>query len=142
MCVLCLPRAFGCLLTRECFGLAHAPHLLIKPNEHSYLCSHPLVRSASCDEGAFGHAHAPILLIKTYKHSCLCFRPLVRSACPWTSPPHKGVRAFVNMCSSSLVRSSCVLIFPCTRLFTCAVISKARRVVINEPTDPKKRATR
>ena len=67
-----LPCPFGRLVTREHFGCAHAPLLLIKAYGHSCVCfvSSLYVRS-SCDEGAF-------------------------RTCPCTSLPHKGVRAFVD----------------------------------------------
>ena len=63
--------------------------------------------------------HAPLLLIKAFKHSCVCFVSslyVVSScdervfwACPFTSPPHKGVQAFVFafLSPSLYVRPSC-----------------------------------
>ena len=56
------------------------------------------------------------------------------------SPPHKGIRAFVNLCSSfpcALILRAHLCLYPLVHTAR-AVISKARRVVINESPRPHK----
>ena len=143
LCVLCLPCKFSRLVTKEHFGHAHAPLLLVKVYEHSSMCfvSSLYVRP-SWDEGAF-------------------------RGCPCTSPPYKGVRAFVFVYSSPslYVRPSCeegvlghapthvlfikaykhlrmcllpflvsfvFILCACLSLCSRVVSLKARRVVVNE----------
>ena len=74
LCVLCLPCAFGHLVTGKVSG-NHAP-LLIKALKLSCLCSRPLL--------------------------CTFDRLVKREGFrkPCTSPPHEIVWAFVNICSS------------------------------------------
>ena len=98
----------GRLVTRERFGLAHAPLLLIKTYGHSYVSfvSFCYALNRLVTRERFGLAHEPLLLIKTYRHSCVSFcvfllyvRPSCDEeafwACPCTSLPHKDVHALV-----------------------------------------------
>ena len=85
MCALYLLCTFGRFVTRERFGRAHAPLLVIKTYEHLCVCLVPsLYIRFSCDDGVF-------------------------RACPCTSPHLKDVQAFVIvfLSPSLYVRSSC-----------------------------------
>ena len=56
-------------MTREHFGRAHAPLLLIKTYEHLCVClCLPCMFGRLVTRDRFGLAHAPLLLIKAYEH--------------------------------------------------------------------------
>ena len=107
MCALCLLCTFGRFVTREHFGRAHAPLLVIKTYEHLCVCLVPsLYVRSSCDEGAFWACPCTSPSLKDVRALVIVFSSpslYVRSscdegafrACPCTSPPHKDKRAFV-----------------------------------------------
>ena len=124
---------------REHFKLAHAPLLFIKTYKYSCFRSRPVpyMFGRILTRERFGCAHASLLLIKAYEHFVRVFMSslYVRSycdegpfrACPCTSPPHKGVRAFVNVCSSfPCAFILCARLYLCTHTFTRVVNLKAR----------------
>ena len=74
----------------------------------------------------------PQILIGYHCSSAVLCRGRI-SACPCTSPPHKGIHAFVNVCSSfPCAFILCACLHLCTRPFTRAVSLKSRRVVANK----------
>ena len=92
MCILCVPCAFSRLVTRRVSG-NNAPLLLIKAFKH--LCVvfvYSLCIQSSCDEEGFGK--------------------------PCTSPPHKGVWAFVNVYYFLSCAFTSSDIFPCVPILS------------------------
>ena len=117
-----LPLVFVCIVTRERFGLAHAPHLFTKAFEHSYLTCKSGSRVFDClvSRECFRLAHAPLLFTKAFELSCLVCKPsscvficLVTwgafQACPCTSPFSQRHLNFRNLCVSLPLVCSFVL---------------------------------